>query len=377
MSRRQGKNRMGLISYLIWLLNILFAAALLLSYLSAYINPEITTFFAFLGLGYLFLMLANLLFMLYWLIRGKGKLFLSLVVILMGYASFTKHVQVFPGREAPTEKGFNILSYNVQNMVHSNLGIEKEENRIRIYDFIEKEKSDIVCIQEFANRTGDFEGVFGRMKELTGYPYCYFKSYHPGKTNSIEGLVILSNFPAVHSGVVSTSNGYDIFGQYADILIDTDTIRVYNLHMKSIRLRHEDYKFMDDISRGQTEQAEIRSSSTNIIRKLHTAYQLRARQTLVVEGSLEDCPYPVIICGDFNDTPLSFSYHKISAGLEDAFVKAGHGLGNTYSGNLPPIRIDFIFYSPIFSAYEFNVHKIDLSDHYPVSVWLKKKGEAE
>lgn len=377
MSRRQGKNRMGLISYLIWLLNIIFAVALLLSYLSAYINPEITTFFAFLGLGYLYLMLANLLFMLYWLIRGKGRLFLSLIILLLGYSSFTKHIQIFPGREAPTEQGFKILTYNVQNMVHSNLGIEMFNNRKLITEFIEKESADIACIQEFASKSGDFDGVFGKLKDQTGFDYYYHANYYPRKTHRIDAILILSRFPAVSRGVLSTNNGYTTFGQYVDLLIDMDTIRVYNLHMKSIRLRHEDYQFMEDISKGQTEQAEIRNSSSNIIRKLHKAYQLRARQTLVVEGSLEDCPYPVIICGDFNDTPLSFSYRRISSGLEDAFVKAGHGMGNTFSGNLPPIRIDFILYSPVFSAYEFNVHKIKLSDHYPVSVWLKKKGVAE
>lgn len=377
MSRRQGKNRMGLLSYLIWLLNILFASALLLSYLSAYINPEITTFFAFLGLGYLLLVLVNLLFMLYWMIRGRGKLFLSLIVILLGYSAFTKHVQIFPGREAPTEKGFKILSYNVQNMVHSNLGIEREENRIRIYDLLEKQKADIICIQEFASKNRDFDDVFGEMKEQTGFAYCYHENYHPGNTSRADGLVMLSRFPAVNRGVLSINPGYSIFGQYVDLLIDMDTIRVYNLHMKSIRFRHEDYQFMEDISRGQTEQAEIRSSSSNIIRKLHKAFQSRAQQTLVAERNMKLCPYPVILCGDFNDTPLSFSYQRISSGLEDAFVKAGYGLGNTYSGKLPPIRIDFILYAPIFDAFDFNVHKIDLSDHYPVSVWLKKKGEAE
>jgi len=377
MSRRQGKNRFGLISYLIWLLNILFAAALLLSYLSAYINPEITTFFAFLGLGYLILMLANLLFMLFWLIRGKRKLLLSLIVVLLGYSSFTKHVQIFPGREAPTEKGFKILSYNVQNMVHSNLGIEKEENRIRIYDLLEKQKADIICLQEFASRNRDLGDVFLEMKEQTGFAHCYHENYHPGMTSRADGLVMLSHFPAVNRGVLSTSSGYNIFGQYVDLLIEKDTIRVYNLHLKSIRFRHEDYQFIEDISRGQTEQAEIRSSSSNIIRKLQKAFQFRAQQTLVVEDNMKLCPYPVIICGDFNDTPLSFCYRRISSGLEDAFVKAGYGLGNTYAGKLPPIRIDFILYTPVFNAFEFMVHKIDLSDHYPVSVLLNKKGESE
>ena len=87
-------------------------------------------------------------------------------------------------------------------------------------------------------------------------------------------------------------------------------------------------------------------------------------------GSLADCPYPLIMCGDFNDTPLSYAYKKISNDLKDAFVYAGYGLGNTYSGNLPPVRIDFILHSPSFNSHEFKVHGILLSDHYPVSVFI-------
>jgi len=377
MSKRSGKSRMGLISYLIWLLNILFALALLLAYLSSYISPEITTFFAFLGLGYLLLMFANLLFMLFWLIRGKGKLFLSLIVILLGYSSFTRHVQVFPGREAPIENSIKMLSYNVQNMAHSNYGRENVTIRNGIFDFIKSEKADIACMQEFAARSRDISGAYDEMKALTGYKYCYNESYHPEKTHRIDALVILSKFPAIKQGLLSTDNGYDLIGQYVDLMIDDDTIRVYNLHLESIRLQHEDYQFVEDISTGQTEQADIRRGSSNIIRKLHSAYQSRAKQTQIVENSLKDCPYPVIICGDFNDTPLSYCYHKISSGLNDAFEKAGHGLGNTFSGKLPPIRIDFVLYTPVFNAFDFIVHGVDLSDHYPVTVYLKKKEQPE
>ena len=374
MSRKQRKNRMGLISYLIWLLNILCALLLLLSYLSTYINPEISTFFAFLGLAYLYILILNAVFVLFWLIRGKAKLFLSLIVILIGYTSLTNHIQLFPGKEAPDDKGVKILTYNVQNMVHSNLGIQSADNRNRIIHFIAEEKADITCLQEFSNRTGDRDVVFNEIREQTSYTYCYVEDYYPRKTKPIDALVMLSRFPAVNRGSLSLNNGHSSFGQFVDLLIDGDTIRVYNLHLASIKFHHEDYQFVEDISKGQTEQGDLRRGSSNIIRKLNRAFQSRAKQTLVVENSLAECPYPVIICGDFNDTPLSFCYRRISDGLQDAFVKAGHGLGNTFSGNLPPIRIDYILFTPVFNAFDFKVYDINLSDHYPVSVWLKRKG---
>ena len=159
---------------------------------------------------------------------------------------------------------------------------------------------------------------------------------------------------------------------YVDMLIHGDTIRVYNLHLESIGFQSSDYQFVEEITKGQAEQAALRRASSSIVRKLLRAFNFRSQQTEVVIKSLSECPYPVIICGDFNDTPLSFAYHSISKGLDDAFIQAGFGLGNTFNGKLPPMRIDYILYSPEFEAYDFNVHRIDLSDHFPVSTYLSK-----
>ena len=373
MSHRQRKSKTGIISRLIWLINIIFAVLLLSSYLSAYVNPGIITVFAFLGLAYPALLLINLLFFLFWLIRGKRKLLLSLVVVLIGYQPFIRHVQILPGREAPETGVMKMLSYNVQNMVHSNIGIEQAEIRKEIFTFIGSQQADIACIQEFSARGRDFEGVFEEMKDLTHYTYYYYENYNPKKTNRIDALVILSNYPAAATNTLSIPGAYHHFGIYADLINDEDTFRIYNLHLASIKLQHEDYQFVEDVSKGQTETGAFGEGSKSILRKLHSAFKNREKQTAVVVKSISECPYPVIICGDFNDTPLSFAYHKISAGLEDSFVDAGYGMGNTFAGNLPPLRIDFILHSSVFQSYDLRVHKIPLSDHYPVTVFLGRE----
>ena len=163
------------------------------------------------------------------------------------------------------------------------------------------------------------------------------------------------------------------FGIYTDLIKGTDTFRLYNLHLESIRFRNEDYQFVEDVTTGQAEKKALGEVSKSILRKLHYAYLIRAKQTSVVEASLAECPYPVIICGDFNDTPLSYAYHKISSGLEDAFIKSGHGFGNTFAGKLPPVRIDFILYSTDFQSYDFRIPGIHLSDHFPITVFIEKK----
>lgn len=372
MSGRQSRKNTGLIGSILWLTNIFVAIALLASYLSSYVDPGLTSVFAFLGLAYLILLLLNLIFLLYWLIRGKRKLLLSLIILLIGYQPFMAHFQLLPGREAPKDAVFSVLSYNVQNMAHSNLGVEKAEIRNGIYTFLSDQECDIVCIQEFSAKGSDFEYVFDNMKALTQYKYCYYENYNPNKTYRIDALVILSQYPIIASNSLTLAGNDHRFGIYADLLIGFDTIRVYNLHLESIRLQHEDYQFVEDVSKGQTETGSFSSGSKSILRKLHNAFKIRSKQTEVVISSLDSCSYPIILCGDFNDTPLSYAYHKISAGLEDAFIDAGHGLGNTFAGNLPPVRIDFILYSPDFRSFEFNVHRIPLSDHYPVSVFLQK-----
>jgi endonuclease/exonuclease/phosphatase family metal-dependent hydrolase len=326
-----------------------------------------------LGLAYIFLLALNILFVLYWLIRGNRKLVLSLIVILIGYNHLISHVQLMPGREAPAgTENLKILSYNAQNMAHSNIGREKAEIRGKIYGFIAGQKADIVCIQEFSARGSNVELMFDDMKSLTQFPECFYTDYNPKKSYQNYSIVILSKKQFHNSGTLSIPGNYHNFGIFIDIVHLQDTIRIYNLHLESIGLQHEDYQFVEDVTKGQTESGSIGEGSKSILMKLHSAYQVRARQAAVVTESLNNCPYPVVICGDFNDTPLSFAYHKISAGLTDAFIHAGHGLGNTFAGNLPSLRIDFIFHSDEFNSYEFEVHKTQLSDHYPISVYLGK-----
>ena len=372
MGRSSGTKGGGLISRLLWFGNLTVGFALLASYLSAYVNPLTTTIFAFLGLAYHYILALNILFALFWLIRGRRKLLLSVIVILIGYNPFIHHFQIMPGREAPKESALvKVMSYNVQNMAHSNIGQRDPETRRKIYDFIGSQKADIACLQEFASKENDTAEVFRTIKSLTGFSQCFNIDYNPGDYH-INALLILSKLPYFNPGTLSLPGEKKNFGGYIDILFQGDTTRVYNLHLESIRLHHEDLQFVEDVTKGQTEQSQLGEASKSILRKLHYAYKTRARQSSVVRESLDHCPYPVIICGDFNDTPLSYAYHQISKDLKDSFVNAGYGLGNTFAGNLPPIRIDFIFHSLSLTSYEFKVHTTGLSDHYPVSVYLGK-----
>jgi endonuclease/exonuclease/phosphatase family metal-dependent hydrolase len=155
---------------------------------------------------------------------------------------------------------------------------------------------------------------------------------------------------------------------YTDILFHSDTIRIFNIHLQSIRFRKEDYAFMDTVSLKYSN--EQMRGIRNIGSQLKTAFSLRSEQAEMISNYIGDSPYPVIAMGDFNDTPQSYAYRKIKKGLHDAFKVSGRGFGNTYSGDLPSFRIDYIMFSnPLFS-HQFKRIKTEYSDHFPITTWL-------
>jgi endonuclease/exonuclease/phosphatase family metal-dependent hydrolase len=155
--------------------------------------------------------------------------------------------------------------------------------------------------------------------------------------------------------------------------MDKDTFRVYNCHLQSIQLNHEHYQFMDSLKfRYDNQQIE---EIKDISFRLRDAFIKRAAQADIIAAHLSSCPHPVIICGDFNDTPVSYTYRTIKDGLQDAFSGSGWGLGRTYNGKFPSFRIDYILHSESIEALFFSREKVKLSDHFPIISYLKLKKE--
>jgi endonuclease/exonuclease/phosphatase family metal-dependent hydrolase len=155
---------------------------------------------------------------------------------------------------------------------------------------------------------------------------------------------------------------------YSDILFHSDTLRIFNVHLQSIRFEKDDYAFMDTarLKYSNDQMNEIRAIGS----RLKTAFTQRAEQAQIIANYIMDSPYEVVVMGDFNDTPQSYAYRKIRKGIQDAFRKAGGGFGNTYSGEFPSFRIDYIMHGEALVPYEFERIKIDYSDHFPITTWL-------
>jgi len=351
--------------------NILALVGLLLSYLSLFVSPENSWMFAFMGLIYPIHLLINVGFVLLWLfVRPVFALFSALTIII----GISKINDLYQWEGAPEENviqafsdedsTIHLLSWNVRLFDLYNWSKNKQ-TRNKMIDVIQNEKADILCFQEFYY---DDSGKFNTLDTLLDIQWAnrvHIENSSSVNTSNHFGIATFSKFPIINRGVIPFKDVTDNISIFTDILAFKDTIRIYNLHLESIRFRREDYSILEKLT-GNKDKTDL-DGPQKILDRMRRAYIRRARQTDIIKDHISRSPYPVLVCGDFNDTPNSYTYHNISYGLEDAFKNAGYGMGATFVSIIPFLRIDFILYSPeTFSPIYFRVLKRSLSDHYPI-----------
>lgn len=360
-------------SVLIRILYFILLAALLLSYLSPYTNPKEYWLFSFFGLAYPYLLLANVLFLTWWIIRWNKLYWLSLACILVGWMNM-KHLFHFGGGPSDSKNGIKVLSYNVRlfdlyNWTHN------KDTRDNIFSFLQKESADIVCLQEYFQGDSGYFETRDTLMDITRAKDAHIEYTLSRAKKHHWGIATFSKYPIVNKGKIvfkTRSNNICIF---SDLKIGEDTVRVYNLHLQSIHFGYADYKFIDALKeKNDTLDAEdIEIASKNILRRLKRAFIKRAEQSEKVLAHIAACKYPVIVCGDFNDTPFSYTYHSFSRQLQDAFMESGNGIGSTYYGDFPSYRIDYILHSEDLTSSGFEVLHQELSDHFPTRCYIYPK----
>jgi endonuclease/exonuclease/phosphatase family metal-dependent hydrolase len=330
------------------------------------VSPAVFWPLAFFGLLHPAFVALNLAFLCWWIIRRRRQALYSLAMLMLSIPYFGSQLRLRFTTEPAPANAFTMMSYNVKLFDLYNWS-GNAQTRAKIFTQLSAEKPDVLSLQEFFTEdTGDFRNL-DSLRQLLKMPYAHYEYTVSLHKDDHWGVVTYSRFPIVGQGKIVFNNRNNNICIYSDLLIEKDTVRVYNMHLQSVSFGFADYKFMNKVKSGEDAEDEL-ASSRNILRRMKRAYIKRARQAESIAEHISSCPYPVIVCGDFNDTPVSYTYRTISNGLEDAFCNGGKGFGKTFANPFPVPRIDYILHSPAMRSYEFRtLNEVqDLSDHYPV-----------
>lgn len=322
---------------------VLTFIAYLLPFLAPKIFPLLSVFTLFMPLFFL----ANGLFFLYWAIQFKKRMILSGIVLLIGITFFNKFYKFNAKEFQPSDKDFTVMSYNVR-LFNVFKWLERDDIPDVIRDFINTENPDILCIQEFSSSANI---------DLKIYPYKYILI----EGEKIKtGQAIFSKFPIIDQGLITFphSNNNVVF---TDIKKGKDIIRVYNMHLQSIKISPD----VNEIS----ENIDIidQQKSKNLYIRISKAFKQQQEQAEIFKEHEKNCKYPIIICGDMNNSAFSYVYRNIKGKLKDSFEEAGEGFGATYKFKYYPARIDYIFADETMEVKQFeSFSDFQNSDHFPI-----------
>jgi vancomycin resistance protein VanJ len=333
--------------FIFWI-NCIAAFFLVVSFVLPYLPPKSYPTVSLLSLIVSPLILLNIIFALYWLLRGKKKLLLSTGVLIMAYFVFNPFIEFSSEGDANQfESTLKVMSYNVRlfNAYEKNSSVNVSET---ISEILGSTKPDIVCIQEYyRNQKIDF----------SAYPFQYI---HFKKTKNKAGVfkenelghAILSKYPIVNKGGFDFKDTFNN-SLYVDIIKLQDTIRVYNLHLQSIGI-------LPKVSYLQE------ANTSKLLGRMSNGFMGQQSQIEEILAHKANSPYPVLFSGDFNNTPFSYVYREMKKDMKDAYLERGNGLGTTYLFDSYPMRIDYILTSKTFEILNFETIKITFSDHYPI-----------
>ena len=330
---------LNLIDKLVFFVNSILAILLLFSYSLQYIKPSLFPYLSFISLSVPVLIIINFLFCVYWIIKLKKQFILSFLILLIGFSDVLSFFKISQNIDRASADDISVMSYNVRLFNLYNW-IDDDDILNKITSFIDVEKPDVINIQEYSSAENF---------SLESYPYDH-SSLSDGKSS--YGLAIFSKLPIVNKGAVVSENSSAI-AIFVDVKKDRDTIRFYNIHLKSFKLESE------------LETYE-QNSSDKILNVFDNTFKIQETQSIVISNHIKNSPYKVVLSGDFNNTAYSYVYQLLKGDLVDSFDTAGSGFGSTYNFKYFPMRIDFILIDDSFRINDFKTFGIDLSDHFPI-----------
>ncbi|MCX8470424.1 MAG: endonuclease/exonuclease/phosphatase family protein [Chitinophagaceae bacterium] len=362
---------------IVWIVNILVVVLLLCTKFIPFVNPNKIWAIGILGLATPFIAVANILFIILWMLFAKWRrLLLSAIAIVLCWNIFSVGIagNIFQKNvEQNSKLQLKIMSYNVRLLDYYKWSGNKD-TRSKMLEFIRQQNADILCLQEFFS-SQDSTGIQNVKAICDSCNYSYAAANKNFITKrGFFGDIIFSKLPIVHqeSMQLDTSTLTHRY-QYADVVWQADTFRVYNLHLQSVRFDKQDIALLNNKENIKAKKNNYEQSKI-IIKKLKSSFAKRGLQADEIKSNMLQSPYTNIVCGDFNDIPSSYTYFNLRTNLNDAFLDKGFGFGRTYQGISPVLRIDNIFYdAQKWRLLSFQKIDVNYSDHYPIIACLQNK----
>ena len=389
---------MKLINIIAFPATVILAILLMLSGFVPTISPETNSWLPLLGLAFPVFFALMVVAFFYWLLQGKWRSLFALSCLLLNLGQASLYIQwndlnaetqgsknASDGLENKQEgdgpvnkealdmnaKKLKIITYNTQlfglYQNESSVDIVNTEYMPAMDSFLQvlkKENADVVCLQEVYAKVSGLKALALFLKAEGGYDHS--QTYTLSERRPY-GMIVLSKYAIKRWKPLPLGSNTGNMAMWFDIEIPSEyaflrnaQIRIYNLHLQSFRFAKKDFEVMQK----QKEQKEIDlEGSKGIISRLRLGYQRRAQQVGIVKQSVLNCDLPKVICGDFNDIPVSYTYRQLSAGMRDAFVEAGRGLETTYKGSMPSFRIDYVLFDNPMRALNYKSINEVPSDH--------------
>lgn len=352
-----------LLNSLLYTLHIVVVLLMLASAYSYYIPPDILKFAGIMGLLFPVLLVFNILFGIYWLVRLQLKVLLTVISVAAVlpqvnsiFQNFLRNEEVY-NSESVIFTSFNVRLFNHWHWVDADVKTE-------IPRLLDSLGAEIIGIQEYFKSDNK--------PDFSKYKYQYIAMANDNKD---FGMAILSVYPMKNKNFVpfDYEAAEDREGFiYADIETRIGLIRVVCAHLISFKLTNEDLNLVERPDIGETPE-KLKTNYTTLIGKINKAFEKRAFQVRELKRFIADSPHPVVLLADLNDTPISYTYKVLTQYLKDPFTQAGTGIGHTYNRTRYPFRIDYVLHSPQLRAIRYTVaHRPILSDHYPVTAVLTR-----
>lgn len=355
---------MRLVDALVTLLSLGTALAMTCVFFVPYIDPARSRLLPLLGLVAPAVYTLTIALALYWIIRWRwfratamlGLVFIGFLRISLFYRPQFRRVY----DERIAERGlFKVMTYNVRCFYDDRGGSSADE----VARLIAEQKPDVVCLQEFNPRLVERSEAFAAL----GHDYQSALFGHQQALDLGYQMAILSRHRIIGSGVTLKPAA----SVWIDAAVNGDTVRIYSNHLRTTSINAADDAFLSShrIITDSTRDERIRSMASRFRRNS----VLRAAQADTIARDVAAFRGPKIVCGDFNDTPVSYVYNRMSRNLNDAFRECGSGYSHTYRGFFNMLRIDFVLSSDHFETVSYEVPEATLSDHLPVIVRLKRQ----